>query len=103
RASCDAHRTASVLASRPCPRPASLAELLELLRLDGPPLVLSPFTVEQTARHLGVEPGTAAAKYVYAQTGGVPRLVDRLAPVAGRPDGGVPPQVLVQFRADLDD
>jgi DNA-binding CsgD family transcriptional regulator len=103
RALVEARRPGLVLAYRPWPRPAALVEMLELLRLDGPPLVLSPFTVEQTAKHLGIEAATAAAKYVYAQTGGVPRLVDRLAPVAERPDGGVPPQVLVQFRADLDD
>ena len=99
----EARRPGLVLAYRPWPRPTALAELLELLRPDGPPLVLSPFTVEQTAKHLGVDPGTAAAKYVHAQTGGVPRLVDRMAPVAERPEGGVPPQVLVRFRADLDD
>jgi DNA-binding CsgD family transcriptional regulator len=103
RALVEARRPGVVLAYRPWPRPAALAELLEPLRLDGQTLVLSPFTLEQTAEHLGVEPGSAAARYVYAQTGGVPRLVDRLAPVAERPDGGLTPQALAPFRTDLDD
>ncbi|GFJ80751.1 helix-turn-helix transcriptional regulator [Phytohabitans houttuyneae] len=100
RALVEARRPGIVLAYRPWPRPAALGELLELLRLDGPPLVLSPFTVEQTAKHLGVEPDSPAARHVHAQTGGVPRLVDRLGPAAGE---GLPPQALVQFRPDLDD
>jgi len=97
------HRPGLVLAYRPWPRRPALVELLELLRPDGPPLVLSPFTVERTAKHLGVEPDAAAAEYVHALTGGVPRLVDRLAPVAELAGGAVPPDVLARFRPDLDD
>ncbi|MFC0527935.1 helix-turn-helix transcriptional regulator [Phytohabitans kaempferiae] len=103
RALVEARRPGLVLAYRPWPRPPALVELLELLRLDGPPLELSPFTVERVAEHLGVEPTAPAARQVYAQTGGVPRLVDRLAAVAEPPDGALPPQALVSFRTDLDD
>ncbi|WP_225853930.1 LuxR C-terminal-related transcriptional regulator [Micromonospora sp. AMSO31t] len=67
---------------RPWPRPAALAGLAEALKRDGQQLVLDPFTVEQTRDYLaGVpDPGPAGelAAFVHAQTGGVPRDVERL-------------------------
>jgi DNA-binding CsgD family transcriptional regulator len=102
------HRLA--IAYRPWPRPSTLVELAELLRRDGSPLVLCPFSDEQTAAYLsmacGAEADPALVRFVHAQTGGVPRFVDRLAK-ALRPGAGVPAEApqsaVIQFGADLED
>jgi DNA-binding CsgD family transcriptional regulator len=102
------HRLA--IAYRPWPRPSTLVELAELLKRDGSPLVLGPFTEEQTAAYLGLtddpEAHPAMVRFIHAQTGGVPLFVDRLAKVLGS-GGGVPAEVpesaVIQFGADLED
>lgn len=108
--SVEARRLGLVLAYRPWPRPAGLAELL---RPAGPPVKLCAFTEAQTAGQLGDGADPALVEFVHGQTGGVPRFVDRLAEAmawsgpdrAAVPSGGyqVPQSALVQFRADLDD
>ncbi|GII24869.1 LuxR C-terminal-related transcriptional regulator [Planosporangium mesophilum] len=103
------HRLA--IAYRPWPRPSILAELSEALKRDRAPLVLCPFTEEQTGTYLrlahGAEPDPSMVTFVHAQTGGVPRFVDRLVRVLGTDPGGLPtetPQAaVIQFGADLDD
>ncbi|MFE9959390.1 LuxR C-terminal-related transcriptional regulator [Micromonospora sp. NPDC005299] len=67
---------------RPWPRPAALAQLADALKRDGQQVVLGPFTAEQTRDYLAGVPdlgrGSELAAFVHAQTGGVPRDVDRL-------------------------
>jgi DNA-binding CsgD family transcriptional regulator len=102
------HRLA--IAYRPWPRPSIVAELAELLKRDGAPLVLGPFTEEQTATFLagasGAEAHPAVVQFVHSQTGGVPRFVDRLARALGAGDSvptEVPQSAVIQFGADLED
>ncbi|SCL27692.1 regulatory protein, luxR family [Micromonospora pallida] len=71
-----------VVAYRPWPRPASLVELSDALGRDGRSLPLCPFTRQQTTAYLAGVPElrqpSTLADFVQAQTGGVPRDVDRL-------------------------
>ncbi|MGC9669444.1 LuxR C-terminal-related transcriptional regulator [Planosporangium sp. 12N6] len=112
----EARRHRLAVAYRPWPRPPALADLSEVLKRDRSPLVLCPFTEEQTAAYLalafGGEPPPTTVAFVHAQTGGVPRFVDRLARALG-PDGAAgpagtlpaeaPQAAVIQFGADLED
>ncbi|MFG1654951.1 LuxR C-terminal-related transcriptional regulator [Micromonospora chersina] len=98
---------------RPWPRPAALAALAEALKRDGQQVVLDPFTVEQTRDYLAGVPdpgrGGELAAFVHAQTGGVPRDVERL--VRGLRGAESPPGLpteppraaILAFRADLEE
>ncbi|WP_051065726.1 helix-turn-helix transcriptional regulator [Micromonospora lupini] len=72
-----------VVAHRPWPRSAALAELADALRREGQAVLLGPFGREQTATHLAAVPELAhrgdLVDFVHTQTGGVPRDVERLA------------------------
>ncbi|MEV4753679.1 LuxR C-terminal-related transcriptional regulator [Micromonospora sp. NPDC049559] len=103
------------VAYRPWPRPAGLVELAELFKRDGRPLLLCPFTREQTATLLAgvTDLGDPArlAEFVQQQTNGVPRDVDRLVrALRAGPNGApgrqpleVPQSVVLQFGSDLED
>ncbi|MFG1955537.1 LuxR C-terminal-related transcriptional regulator [Micromonospora sp. NPDC048830] len=102
RARVDTRRCRVVAAYRPWPRPAGLAELSDALARNGRSLPLCPFTRQQTAALLTRVPGLPAqpalADFVQAQTGGVPRDVDRLVRAlrdlaAAAPDGPLRPEV----------
>ncbi|GAB4052760.1 helix-turn-helix transcriptional regulator [Catellatospora paridis] len=109
------NRCRLVVAYRPWPRPAALAELADVLRRHGPPLTLGPFGEEQTSALLTAVLGDAATpatvRFVHTQAGGVPGHVDRLArALAGAPDHrraaepvDLPAAALAPFAADLDD
>ncbi|MFG3578604.1 helix-turn-helix transcriptional regulator [Micromonospora chersina] len=98
---------------RPWPRPAALAALAEALKRDGQHVVLDPFTVEQTRDYLAGVPdpgrGGELAAFVHAQTGGVPRDVERL--VRGLRGAESPPRLpteppraaILAFGADLEE
>ncbi|ROT32603.1 helix-turn-helix transcriptional regulator [Micromonospora sp. HM5-17] len=79
----EAGRARLVVAFRPWPRPAGLADLADLLHRGGPPVLLGPFTEQRTATYLGRVRGTpvapAVTRLVHEQTGGVPRFVEWLA------------------------
>ncbi|WP_191303684.1 helix-turn-helix transcriptional regulator [Lentzea cavernae] len=80
-----------VLAHRPWPRRAALAELTR-----GAVVVpLAPLTRDQVRDMLNV--GKPVADFVFAQTGGVPRFVERLGAASE-----VSADVLTAFRAELD-
>jgi DNA-binding CsgD family transcriptional regulator len=72
-----------VVAYRPWPRSAALAELTEALRRGRPTLVLPPWGADQVraclAAALGGQPDPGLVAFVVAQTRGVPRYVARLA------------------------
>jgi hypothetical protein len=107
------HRIA--VAYRPWPRPSTLVELAELLKRDRSPLVLCPFTEEQTAACLamtyGAKADPATVKFIHSQTAGVPRFVDRLARALPADDNiaangassEAPQSAVIQFGADLED
>jgi DNA-binding CsgD family transcriptional regulator len=106
-----------VIAYRPWPRPAALAELTDALRRRQPPLVLPPLTADQVwfclASILGEAASPELAGFVTAQTRGVPRYVARLAsalatggdsggsrgPVPGQANGGADHRAVGQPRA----
>ncbi|MFF3853932.1 LuxR C-terminal-related transcriptional regulator [Micromonospora sp. NPDC002575] len=130
RALVDAGRHRIAVAYRPWPRRAALVELADALRRHAEPVLLVPFTPEQTAARCAAAPEQARradlADHVQAQTAGVPRDVDRLVrglsaapapdlpatpgptpPAMPAPGGtaspGEPPQsALVEFGPDLD-
>ncbi len=112
---------------RPWPRPAAFARLTATLRQRRPTLLLAPFTTEQIVEllaprfpaGLNAANRAALAETLRAQTGGVPRYVERLA---GADDGSwlgggakatgtkssgaqaaleLPGHVLMQFRHDM--
>jgi DNA-binding CsgD family transcriptional regulator len=87
-----------VLAARPWPRPAALAELLELV---GEQVLPEPFDLTQVRQALPARLRTDRfAEFVHGQTGGVPGFVDRLARTAtGEPE--VPAAALAEFRPEL--
>ncbi|MFI6762561.1 LuxR C-terminal-related transcriptional regulator [Micromonospora sp. NPDC050417] len=106
------------LAHRPWPRPAALVELTELLCRDRPTLLLPPYTEHRTATRLtdlyGQVPDAALVSFVHAQTGGVPRFVERLAaelrpaPAPVKGDGGgaghrLPRSAVATFGNDITD
>ncbi|GIJ70828.1 helix-turn-helix domain-containing protein [Virgisporangium ochraceum] len=94
-----------VLAYRPWPRPAGLAELVEAVSRTSRPVALAPFAVDQVEAYLsGVwpeRPAPSAVARVTALTGGVPAFVARLA-AQGPSSVGVPAEVLTPFTAELD-
>ncbi|WP_308012512.1 MULTISPECIES: LuxR C-terminal-related transcriptional regulator [unclassified Saccharopolyspora] len=73
-------RARLVVAYRPGPRGAELAELVHVLDRSGPPVVLSGYTAADLAarveRGLGTAPPAEWIDRLLAQTGGVPRLVE---------------------------
>ncbi|MEU0153439.1 helix-turn-helix transcriptional regulator [Micromonospora fulviviridis] len=98
---------------RPWPRRAALAALADALKRDGQQVVLSPFTAEQTRDYLAgvpeLGPAGELAAFVHAQTGGVPRDVDRLVRGLRGQDSppGVPTEpprpAVLQFGPDLEE
>ncbi|MGY1807537.1 LuxR C-terminal-related transcriptional regulator [Blastococcus sp. SYSU D00669] len=112
--------TRVVLAFRPFPRPAPLAQLLKQLGGDRRPVVLAHadhrVVTAWTRRVLGDETGHRVADQVVRLTGGLPDLVHRLlqglarTEAAGRPARGgqgqpprlsVPPEVVEHVRCGL--
>jgi len=106
-----------IVTHRPWPRPAALVALVEALRRHSPPLLLGPFSEEQTAAYVTAMLGTATppamARFVHTQTAGVPGHVDRLTGALGGSALGnstlgvsiedVPAWTLTSFAADLED
>jgi DNA-binding CsgD family transcriptional regulator len=84
-------RVPLAVAYRPAPHPAALADLAGVLARARPPVTLDPFGAPQVARYLttalGYQPPAELVDLVYAQTGGVPRLVAWFA--AALVDGGL--------------
>jgi DNA-binding CsgD family transcriptional regulator len=109
-----AGRCRLIVTHRPWPRPAALVALIEALRRHSPPLVLGPFTEEQTSAYLTATldaPAPATlARFVHAQTMGVPGHVDRLTSALEgytedvRPGHApaLPAWALASFAADLE-
>ncbi|MCO1596957.1 LuxR C-terminal-related transcriptional regulator [Micromonospora sp. RHAY321] len=98
-----------VVAHRPWPRSAALMELADTLRRDGQAVLLTPFTREQTAAYLDAAPELGRRSdlvdFVQAQTGGVPRDVERLARGLRVPHGSPvepPRSVVLEFGPDLE-
>ncbi|TYC23989.1 LuxR family transcriptional regulator [Micromonospora sp. MP36] len=109
----DARRYRLLVGYRPWPRSAALAELTDALKRDGQQVVLTPFTPEQTGAYLAGVPELGRRNdlvaFVHAQTGGVPRDVERLVrglrgqeePVTVSTE---PPRpAVLQFGPDLDE
>ncbi len=103
RALAEAGQVPLTVAYRPWPRPPALTALVDVLSRAAPPLVLAPLDRARAAALLATVRGSAAADelvdFVYAQTGGVPRLVDRLATLT---NGTVPESAVLAFRHDID-
>ncbi|MCM0677386.1 hypothetical protein NCC78_22230, partial [Micromonospora phytophila] len=107
-----ARRHRLLVGYRPWPRPAALVELADALRRDGHLVLLTPFTREQTAAYLAAAPEVGRrpdlVDFVHAQSGGVPRDVERLLRALSgqenRPAAPTEPprQVVLQFAADLE-
>jgi DNA-binding CsgD family transcriptional regulator len=94
-----ATRTRLVVAARPWPRSAALAELLDLAQEQ---LVPAPFTKEQVKACLPAGRRTdALAEFVHTETGGVPGFVDRLARTLDGLKAEVPIAALAEFRPEL--
>ena len=94
-----ATRTRLVVAARPWPRPAALAELLDLAPEQ---LIPAPFTKEQVKACLPAGRRTdELAGFVHAETGGVPGFVDRLARTLDGQRPEVPVAALTEFRPEL--
>jgi DNA-binding CsgD family transcriptional regulator len=94
-----AARTRLVVAARPWPRSAALAELLDLAQEQ---LVPAPFTKEQVKACLPAGRRTdALAEFVHTETGGVPGFVDRLARTLDGQKAEVPVAALAEFRPEL--
>jgi DNA-binding CsgD family transcriptional regulator len=101
-----------VVAYRPWPRSAALAELTDALRRSGSPLVLPPLTGPEIGACLAAlsqPPSPGLVGFVAAQTRGVPRCVARLASALavdignGRTAPRVSPAASTPFAADLDE
>jgi DNA-binding CsgD family transcriptional regulator len=87
-----------VVAYRPGPRPAALAELIGDL---GAPVLLSALGRDEIAAQAGaVEPEWI--DWLQAQTGGVPRYVSRVLTTAEPGRAELPAHALDQFQHDLD-
>ncbi|MET8525996.1 LuxR C-terminal-related transcriptional regulator [Micromonospora sp. NPDC005172] len=107
-----ARRHRLVIAHRPWPRSAALTELVDTLRRDGQAVLLGPFTREQTAAWIaGVPELTQRGElvdFVHAQTGGVPRDVERLtrglraAPSLTTVPAEPPRSVVLEFAPELE-
>ncbi|MEU7926802.1 LuxR C-terminal-related transcriptional regulator [Micromonospora sp. NPDC049107] len=101
-----------VVAHRPWPRSAALTELVDTLRRDGQAVLLGPFTREQTGACVAAVPElTQRAElvdFVHAQTGGVPRDVERLtrglraAPSLTTAPTEPPRPVVLEFAPELE-
>jgi DNA-binding CsgD family transcriptional regulator len=87
-----------VVAYRPGPRPAALAELIGEM---GAPVLLSALGRDEIAAQAGaVEPGWI--DWLQAQTGGVPRYVSRVLTTTEPGRAELPARALDQFQHDLD-
>ncbi|MEU5852819.1 LuxR C-terminal-related transcriptional regulator [Saccharopolyspora shandongensis] len=87
-----------VVAYRPGPRPAALAELIGEL---GAPVLLAALGRDEIA----AQAGAVAPEWIgwlQAQTGGVPRYVSRVLAAAEPGAAELPPHALDQFQHDLD-
>lgn len=104
-----------VVAYRPWPRSAALAELVGVLGRDTPPVQLGGLAgaalAERARAALGSEPGPDALERLRGLTGGVPRFVERVLgewdsqhDPHGADDGWppVPASVLDRFQDDFD-
>jgi DNA-binding CsgD family transcriptional regulator len=99
-----------IAAYRTWPRSEPFAELLSALGHGGPPVLLAPFGSEEirqfAQRLLGGELPAEWIEWVRAQTGGVPRFVERLLVALNGVDRAqqphVPRRALEQFHHDLD-
>ncbi|WP_433538452.1 LuxR C-terminal-related transcriptional regulator [Micromonospora sp. CA-249363] len=101
-----------VVAHRPWPRSAALTELVDTLRRDGQAVLLGPFTREQTAACVAAVPELTQradlVDFVHAQTGGVPRDVERLtrglraAPSLTTVPAEPPRSVVLEFAPELE-
>ncbi|MFG2053775.1 LuxR C-terminal-related transcriptional regulator [Micromonospora sp. NPDC048930] len=108
-----ARRHRLLIGYRPWPRSAGLAELADAVKRDGQQVTLAPFTAEQTGAYLARVPEldrrTELVAYVHAQTGGVPRDVERLVHgLRGQEHrAGVPTEpprtAVLQFGPDLEE
>ncbi|MET0493082.1 MAG: LuxR C-terminal-related transcriptional regulator [Actinoplanes sp.] len=117
-----------VVAYRPWPRPSALPTVTEVLRRRQPPVSLTPLAAPQVlalCAEMGNPAGSPAptglraespaalsgwADFLFAQTGGVPRYLDRLIaePAGGPASGEGPPEVvpeaaLAAFAADFEE
>ncbi|SCF37922.1 DNA-binding transcriptional regulator, CsgD family [Micromonospora viridifaciens] len=108
-----ARRHRLLVGYRPWPRSAALVELADALKRDGQQVVLTPFTPMQTGAYLAGVPELGRRSdlvaFAHAQTGGVPRDVERLvrglrgqeSPIAVSAE---PPRpVVLQFGPDLEE
>ncbi len=91
--------TRLVVAARPWPRSAALAELLDLVQEQ---LLPAPLARDQVRACLPAGRRTEAlAEFVFTETGGVPAFVDRLVRTLDGQRLEVPAAALVEFRAEL--
>lgn len=110
-----AERQRLVVAYRPWPRPAALTELAGLLDRARPSLLLQPLdaadVVERSTALLGSGLSHELGGKIVAQTGGVPRYVDRVLRALGQTHRGrsatgatldLPAAALAQFQSELD-
>ncbi|MCA2217810.1 helix-turn-helix transcriptional regulator [Jidongwangia harbinensis] len=103
----------TLVAYRPWPRPDALPALIDVLRRHRAPVSLPPLTGPQVrdraAPALGGDPPPAWTEWMLAQSGGVPRYLDRLVPalsgadLAGPPPDRAPAAALAPFAADFED
>lgn len=94
-------RARLVVAYRPWPRPPELGELVSALGRGGPPVVLAGLGPDDLATRIAAP--REWLEWLCAQTGGVPRFVDRV--LAGPDDVGwpkLPRAALEQFHHDFD-
>lgn len=102
-----------VVGYRPWPRSTALIELAEVLARGSRSLALSPFRPEQIGAYiataLDTRPRIAVAEFLHAQTGGVPKFVERVVATltpsdvtAPKADLEIPASAIAQFRYDFD-
>lgn len=99
-----------IVTYRTWPRSEALAELLAALGHSGPPVLLAPFGPEEIGeigqRFVGGRLPPEWLEWVRAQTGGVPRFVERLLSALPGQDFAASPRTprraLEQFHHDLD-
>jgi DNA-binding CsgD family transcriptional regulator len=98
----ESRETQVVVAYRPWPRSAALAELIEALKRDAAPMLLEPWSQAQTAAYLQPD---ALARFVFEQARGVPRYIARLASALSEHgfSGEVPPSAVLQFAPDFEE